>query len=163
VVSPALVDGRRVDVAGADRLSVWLPADWEIVEGQMYDLLALGPPEEPYRANLSIAHVTLDAGPASLEDVARATATVQSSTLETFLEYERRTTELAGRKAIQREYAWVQGATGLVLYQLEVLAQASQPMRLLEVHATSAAPAYFRYAALLRRMIESIEPLVSPG
>jgi hypothetical protein len=46
--------------------------------------------------------------------------------------------------------------TGLVLYQLEVLAQALEPLRLLEVHATSAAPAYFRYAALLRRIIESI-------
>jgi hypothetical protein len=38
-----------------------------------------------------------------------------------------------------------------------VLAQAVESLRLLEVHATSAAPAYFRYAALLRRMIESIE------
>jgi hypothetical protein len=157
VVGPALAEGRRVDVAGAERLSVWLPGDWEVVEGQMYDLLALGPLEEPYRANLSIAHITLDAGPASLEEVARATATVQSSTLETFLEYDRRPTTLAGRPAIQREYAWVQGATGLVLYQLEMLAQARDSRRLLEVHATSAAQAYFRYAALLRRMIESIE------
>ena len=141
---------------GEEQLSIWLPADWEIAEGFMYDLLALGPPEEPYRANLSIAHVTLDAGPASLQDLAQATATVQSNALETFLEYDRRSVELAGREAIQREYAWVQGATGLVLYQLEVLAQGAHPTQLLEVHATSAAPAYFRYAAVLRRMIESV-------
>jgi hypothetical protein len=155
-----VADGRRVTVAGPSGISVWLPSDWEVVEGQLFDLLAVGPPEEPYRANMSIVHVTLDAGAASLDEVAQAAARIQLSNLDTFVEYDVRPTELAGRPAIQREYAWVQGGSGLVLYQLEVLARAEprgDPPRLLEVHATSAAPAYFRYAAVLRRMLESIE------
>ena len=158
-MSPIVANGRRVPVPGPAGLSIWLPDDWETVEGQLYDLLAIGP-EEPYRANLSIVHVTLDAGPATLEQVAQAAATVQANNLDTFVEYDRRETTLDGRAALQREYGWVQGGTGLVLYQLEVLAHAepaSSPPRLVEVHATSAAPAYFRYAALLRRMLESIE------
>jgi hypothetical protein len=155
-----VADGRRVSVPGPSGLSVWLPADWEVVEGQLFDLLAVGPAEEPYRANMSIVHVTLDAGEASLEQVARAAAQIQTSNLDTFVEYDVRPAELLGRPALQREYAWVQGGTGLVLYQLELLARAEpvvDPPRLLEVHATSAAPAYFRYAAMLRRMLESIE------
>lgn len=153
-------DGRQIPVPGPAGLSIWLPSDWEVEEGQLYELLALGPPEDPYRANLSIVHVTLDAGPATVQAVAEATARIQAANLDTFVEYDRRPTTLADRPALQREYAWVQGVTGLVLYQLEVLAEA-EPVgdrpRLLEVHATSAAPAYFRYAALLRRMIESVQ------
>jgi hypothetical protein len=149
-----------VTVPGPSGLSVWLAADWEVVEGQLFDLLAVGPQEEPYRANLSIVYVTLDAGAASPDDVAQAASRIQASNLDTFVEYERRPAEVAGRPALQREYAWVQGGTGLVLYQLEVLAPlepTSDPPRMLEVHATSAAPAYFRYAAVLRRMLESIQ------
>jgi len=124
----------------------------------MFELLALGPVEETYRANLSIIHLNVDAA-LTLEEIAGAAARLQERTLETFVEYDRRPVKVADLPAIQREYGWVQNETELVLYQLEVLALDAQPdvPRLLEVHATSAAPAYFRYAALLRRMLESVQ------
>ncbi|MBV9750805.1 MAG: DcrB-related protein [Acetobacteraceae bacterium] len=160
-MSPVVADGLRVRVSSATPLSVWLPSDWEVVDGQLFELLALGPPEaeDPYRANVSIVHASIDGAP-SLEAIAEGTARKQAEQLETFVEYERRPTVLAGLPAVQREYGWVQGGTGLVLYQVEVLALPAEGdrARMLEVHATSAAPAYFRYAALLRHIIESIEP-----
>lgn len=124
----------------------------------MFELLVLGPVEETYRANLSIIHLNVDAA-LTLEEIANAAARLQARTLDTFVEYDRRMTEVAELSAIQREYGWVQVDTELVLYQLELLALDNRPElpRLLEVHATSSAPAYFRYAALLRRMLESIQ------
>jgi hypothetical protein len=144
---------------------MWLPDEWEVVGGQMFELLALGPPDQdPYRANLSIVHITANADQPSLEQIVEATARIQQQSLQTFVEYDRRPVIVAGLHGIHREYGWIQEGTGLVLYQLEELAvdelaaedQSARP-RLLEVHATSSAPAYFRFAALLRRMLESIE------
>jgi hypothetical protein len=164
-VSPVVAEGEHVPVPGPSGLSIWLPADWEVVEGQMFELLALGPVEPTYRANLSIIHLNVDAA-LTLEEIAEAAARLQARTLDTFVEYDQRPVQVADLAAIQREYGWVQNDTELVLYQLELLAlderiatngdSAALP-RLLEVHATSAAPAYFRYAALLRRMLESIQ------
>ena len=153
-MSPVVAEGQRV--SGPAGLSVWLPSDWEFARDQLFEFIALGPPEEPYRANMSIHHVSVDES-TPLEDIAQATAARQAEVLDTFVEYDRRTTDLAGDPAIQREYGWVQAGTGLVLYQIEVLAlPAAAPGRMLEVHATSSAPAYFRYAAMLRRIVESI-------
>ncbi len=157
-MSPVVAEGQRVPVPGRSGLSMWLPSDWEVMEGQIFELLVLGPVEETYRANLSIIHLTVDAA-LTLDDIANAAARLQARTLDTFVEYDRRPTHVAELPAIQREYGWVQADTGLVLYQLELLVLDVQPElpRLLEVHATSSAPAYFRYAALLRRMLESIQ------
>jgi hypothetical protein len=155
-MSPAVAGGLRVTLPGSDGLSLWLPDEWELVnEGQLFELLALGPEEEPYRANLSVLHIEVASGLA-LDSIADSTAKLQAQNLDTFVEYDRRPATLAGLPAVQREYAWVQGGTGLVLYQVELLAL-SDATRALEVHATAAAPAYFRYAAVLRRMLESFE------
>jgi hypothetical protein len=162
-MSPVATEGRRV-VVPSGALSIWVPADWEIVERQVFELLALAPADEDvYRANLSVLHVNVASG-LTMDEVVQSTARIQSANLQTFVEYDRRRTRLAGLDGVHREYAWVQDGTGLVLYQLEELAMdAAVPPgdgaspRLLEVHATSSAPAYFRYAALLRRMLESIE------
>jgi hypothetical protein len=157
-MSPVATDGLRIRVAGAQPLSVWLPSDWEVDQEQrLFEFVALGPDEVPYRANLSIHHVSVEPD-LSLEAIADATAANQAKTLETFVEYDRRASTLAGSTSIHREYGWVQGGTGLVLYQLEDLAlPESMPGRLLEVHTTSFAPSYFRYGALFRRMIDSIQ------
>ena len=157
-MSPVVAEGRRIPVPGKSGLSIWLPSDWELVEGQIFELLALGPVEETYRANLSIIHLNVDAA-LTLDQIADAAARIQARTLETFVEYDRRPVDVADLFGLQREYGWVQSETGLVLYQLELLALDVQPElpRLLEVHATSSAPAYFRYAAVLRRMLESIQ------
>jgi hypothetical protein len=164
-VSPVAIDteGQRVAVSARSRLSVWLPSDWHVdQEQQLLEFLALGPSDQAYRANVSIHHNSVD-GELTLEAVAEATARKQAEILQTFVEYDRRPAELAGWPAMQREYGWVQGGTGLVLYQLEVLAlPGATPGLMLEVHATSAAPEYFRYAALLRRIIESIQPDSNP-
>jgi hypothetical protein len=155
-VSPAVAGGHRAAVPGSEGLSIWLPDEWEVVdEDQLFELLALGPSEEPYRANVSVLHISVDAG-LTLEAIADSTARLQAQNLDTFVEYDRRPATLAGAPAVQREYAWVQGGTSLVLYQVELLALTGDG-RALEIHATSAAPAYFRYAALLRRILESIE------
>ena len=156
-MSPVAVEGRRV-VVPSGSLSVWLPADWQIVERQVFELLALAPADEDvYRANFSILHVNVDSA-LTLDQVVASTARIQAANLPTFVEYERRPASVAGLPGVHREYAWVQEGTGLVLYQLEQLAMDNAASaRLLEVHATSSAPAYFRYAALLRRMLESVE------
>ena len=159
-MSQQLAGGRSRALPGPEGLSIWLPDDWDVVdEAQLFELLALGPDEEPYRANLSVLHITVDAGLA-LDAIVRSTARIQTENLDTFVEYERRPTQLAGRDAVQREYAWIQGGTGLVLYQVEVLCPVAET-QVLEVHATSAAPDYFRYAATLRRILESIAPISS--
>jgi len=156
-------EGQRISVVGAQSLSVWLPADWEVDrEQRLFEFVGLGPSEVPYRANVSIHHVSVDPD-VSVEAIADATASNQARTLETFVEYDRRPGALAGSPALHREYAWVQGGTGLVLYQLQDVALPETIRgRLLEVHATSFAPAFFRYAGLFRRIIESIQVEPAP-
>ncbi len=157
-MSPVAAEGQRIGIVGVQNLSVWLPADWEIDKEQpLFEFVGLGPAEVPYRANVSIHHVSVDPD-LSLDAIADATTRNQAQTLDTFVEYDRRPATLVGAPALHREYAWVQGQTGLVLYQSQDLALPEMiPGRLLEVHATTFAPSYFRYAALFRRIVESIQ------
>jgi hypothetical protein len=153
---PAPADWRRFS---GSIYTIWAPSDWSTLESGAVDLVLVGP-EEPYRANFTAATRGLQAA-TELDLVAAAAYSAQEESLTTFLEYERRRTTIGGLEAIQREYAWVEDRLGLVLYQIQVLAlqpvpnRADEPVRLIEVHATSAAPSYFRYAAMFRRMIES--------
>src|SRR5262249_48736733 len=106
-MSPVVAEGRRIPVPGKSGLSIWLPSDWELVEGQIFELLALGPVEETYRANLSIIHLNVDAA-LTLDQIADAAARIQARTLETFVEYDRRPVDVADLFGLQREYGWVQ-------------------------------------------------------
>jgi hypothetical protein len=62
----------------------------------------------------------------------------------------------AGGLPIQGEYA-ANGGFGQLTNEIGAVA-IELSNRALMVHATSAAPAYFRFAAMLRRMLESIQP-----
>lgn len=151
-------------------VTLWVPPDWERMEAPGMDLVLLGP-QEPYRANLSVTRSPLPA-PTTLDLVVFATAESQRQSLTDFLEYERRPTDLAGTSAMHRQYAWYEDQLGLVLYQHQILAlspvqsQGGSPApaagtpgaggSIVQVHLTSNAPSYFRFAATFQRIIESL-------
>jgi hypothetical protein len=143
-------------------VSLWTPPHWARLHADGFALVVLGP-DEPYRANVTVALQPLRT-PISLDAAAQAAADSQRGALADFLEYDRRQITLGGMPAVERQYAWFEQPPGVVLYQHQVAAvlgatnggAASGAGTLLQVHLTSDAPSYFRFAAIFRRVVESL-------
>jgi hypothetical protein len=146
-------------------VSLWTPPYWARLEADGFALVVLGP-DEPYRANATVALQPLQA-PVSLDAAVQAAADSQRGALADFLEYDRRQITLGGVPAVERQYAWFEQPPGVVLYQHQVAAILGATIgtsssgsgsagTLLQVHLTSDAPSYFRFAAIFRRIVESL-------